>query len=78
MNAARRKAIEAIKSDLEDIKGRIETIQEEEQEYFDNMPEGLQSGSKGEAAEGNISCLEEAANAVEEACDQLTSAMEGQ
>lgn len=34
-------------------------IQDDEQDYFDNMPESLQGGDKGTAAEEAISALED-------------------
>ena len=41
MNNARRKEIEKITADLEAIKERIEALQEEEQDAFDNLPESI-------------------------------------
>ena len=45
----------------------VEAIRDDEQEYFDNMPEGLQGGDKGQVAEAAISQLEEAFSVLEEA-----------
>jgi DNA repair exonuclease SbcCD ATPase subunit len=52
--------------DLEDIKGGIEAIRDEEQEYYDNMPEGLQNSERGETATNNVEQLETALNSMEE------------
>ena len=41
MNKERRKQLDEIISKLEDIKQDIVSLQDEEQEYFDNMPEAL-------------------------------------
>lgn len=67
MNAARRKQIAAIVSEMqalnaqfEDLKERMECARDEEQEYFDNMPESFQSGDKGQVAEAAISALDSA------------------
>lgn len=79
MNKDRRKAIDAVLKDLEalkvaiaalpatdDIQSAIQTIAEEEREYYDNMNENLQGGEKGETAEQAASNLEEAASEAEE------------
>lgn len=69
MNNERRKAIdeviakiEALRDMIGEIGADVETLREEEQEYFDNMPESFQSGEKGERAESAISALDDAAN----------------
>ena len=41
MNNARRKEIENITAELESIKERIEALQEEEQDAFDNLSESI-------------------------------------
>ena len=93
MNKARRTAIEAIKSKVEDIKNYIEgdencdavaqaevlrplkdkvsDLRDEEQEYLDNMPEGLQSGDKGDAAQSAIDELDNAESYLDLAIDNL-------
>lgn len=48
-----------------DSQAVFEEALNEEQEYFDNMPEGLQGSEKGEIAEANISSLEAAIEALE-------------
>lgn len=54
-----------IMSRAEELKSAIETIRDEEQEYYDNMPAGPQSGEKGEAASNVISELDEALTGFE-------------
>lgn len=73
MNKDRRKAIEVIKDRMSEISGlaadlrvEIEAIRDEEQEYFDGMPESFQSGEKGQAAEAAVSSLETACEQLEE------------
>jgi hypothetical protein len=80
VNNARRKvikeAIEALrKLDFEDVKQTVETIKDEEQEYFDNMPENMQGGDKGQAAEQATSALEEAFSYLEDAANNLEEAI---
>lgn len=82
MNKERRKAInEAYKRlceyklafdnlpDLEEIKNELEALRDEEQEYKDNMPDSLQDGEKGNAADEAISHMEEALQRIEEITD---------
>jgi ABC-type transporter Mla subunit MlaD len=47
---------------LESVADDIESARDDEQEYFDNMPEGLQGGDKGQNAEQAISVLDAAAD----------------
>ncbi len=75
MNNTRRKALEDIREKLVDINGDLESLRDEEQEYYDNMPENLQSGEKGQLAEQAadaldiaVSSLEDVLNSVDEAC----------
>jgi uncharacterized protein YukE len=76
MNKARREAIEKVAEQLSDLKDAIEALRDEEQDYFDNMPESFQGGEKGEAAESAISELDDAASSVEAAFDSLMNAIQ--
>ena len=49
----------------------VESTREEEQDKFDNMPESLQSSSRGEDLQTTIEYLESAASQLEEAKDCL-------
>ena len=42
MNSNRRKALQIIIDKVEELKSELETLMDEEQEYFDNMPESFQ------------------------------------
>lgn len=71
MNAKRRKEVESIMSCLEELIERIECVQSEEEEAYDNMPEGLQESERGEQMQEYISNLEDAASSVQDAVDYL-------
>jgi len=71
MNTQRRKVITEIVAKLDTIQAAIFALQEEEQEAFDNLPESLQAGEKGEAMETAVGLLEEAVNSVGDAIDGL-------
>jgi len=73
VNNPRRKDIQSISDKLGDleallseIKDAIESVKDEEQEYYDNMPEGLQGSDRGYAAEAAISNLEDAISMMED------------
>ncbi len=57
MNNPRRKALNKIKDQIEDLKMAIEEVLEEEQEAFDNIPENLEGSERYEKAEDAISYL---------------------
>lgn len=57
MNAERRKRLSAALEQLEAAKSEIEEIQQEEQEAYDNMPEGLQESERGEIIANNAESL---------------------
>ena len=81
MNNVRRKKISKLINELEILNdnynqewlnrciGVLENIKNEEEEAFDNMPEGLQYSSRGMDAEAAIDNLEEALGYLEEAID---------
>jgi hypothetical protein len=73
MNKERRKTLERAKRLIEDArnkvdeaKGIVEEVRGEEQDYFDNMPESLQSGDKGSAADAAVGELDSAWEILEE------------
>ncbi len=73
MNKERRKAIEALKDQIRalataaaGVASEVEALRDEEQDYFDNIPESLQSGDRGQASEAAISSLEYALSSLED------------
>ncbi len=76
MNNARRKEIDKLTAQIEEIKEAIEALRDEEQEAFDNMPESLQDGERGEKMQSAIDALEYAADDLQECLDHLSEASE--
>ncbi len=74
MNAQRRKEIQTVLNELADLRSRVETLQNDEQEAFDNMPESLQQSDRGQASEGAASSLENALTAFDEIESSLNEA----
>jgi len=72
MNNQRRKALAEIGDSLTEIMPALEehldalrSIQEEEEEAYDNMPEGLQMGERGEMSQAAIEAMSEALDALD-------------
>lgn len=76
MNKLRRKWIEKVVDALTESLGEIESIQSEEEEYRDNIPENLQESERYERADEACENLEAAYNSLEEAIDYLNESME--
>lgn len=76
MNNARRKEIDKLTAQIEEIKEAIEALRDGEQEAFDNMPESLQDGERGEKMQSAIDALEYAADDLQECLDHLSEASE--
>lgn len=74
MNKYNRMKISEWIDKLNDIKGEVDAMQEEESNKYDNLPEGLQDSEKGEAIYESVENLESAANSLEEAIDYLEDA----
>lgn len=73
MNKDRRKQLTKIAADIselgvltDDLKERLQTVLDEEQEAFDNLPEGFQSADRGEQMQSAIDVMEGAVNELSE------------
>jgi len=76
MNKTQRNQIEKWIDSLNEIKEGVESMQEDEQDKLDNMPENLQESERGEQMQNGIEDLEAAASSLEESIDFLMSATE--
>ena len=81
MNNQRRKAIQEVMEQLStpldaitDLKEQLEAIMDEEQEYYDNMPESLQGSEKGDMAQEAIDQISEAVFTLDEICSSIEEA----
>jgi uncharacterized coiled-coil DUF342 family protein len=73
VNKQRRRRIEELRDKLSEIKDEIESLRDEEQEYFDNMPEAIAEGQKGQQAEASVEVIEDAVSSLDEAIDYLAN-----
>lgn len=78
MNNTRRRRINELKTQidfvnnqLKDASKRLSSILNEEQDAFDNMPEGLQSSYRGMCSEDAIDLMEEAIDSLDDAIKSL-------
>lgn len=71
MNNSRRKDISIAAALIERARAMLEDAANAEQDAFDNMPESLQDSEKGQTMEEVIGVLEEAAQGLETALDEL-------
>ena len=77
MNKIRRKALQEIYDKLSDLREELETIKDEEDESWENMPENLQGSERYEQSETASGNIDEAMEYLSSACDSIESAMEG-
>lgn len=78
MNKARRKELEKAVSllngaqeNVEKAKEIVETVRDEEQEAYDNLPESIQYGEKGDIMEENINQLDDAFGEIDTIYDSI-------
>ena len=76
MNKHRRKVINELIEQAQELGSKIEEVLNEEQDYFDYMPENLQNSERGQNAEEAICNLEEAQGNIEDCISNLESAIE--
>lgn len=76
MNKYRRNQLQKIYDAISAIQADLEEVRDDEQEAFDNMPEGIQCSERGEMSENAISELDDALYALEELLEHIESAAE--
>lgn len=71
MNNVRRKEIKLVINEIAGLMERLRTIKDDEQDCLDNMPENLQSSTRGEASEEAIDNIESAIGLLADGADEL-------
>ncbi len=74
MNKIRREQLAKLSEEIDSLSSQIEGLMNEEQNYYDNMPESLQDGEKGEIAQTAIENMESALNSLSEASNSIDEA----
>lgn len=77
MNAARRKNLKEILAKLSEVRSDLEAIASEERDAFDNLPQGLQEGDRGQAMDAAATALEDAFSELETMESTLEELLEG-
>ena len=77
MNKQRRKDIDRIIDNIEQVREEMQTVLQEEQDYLDNIPENLQSSERYETAQEAVNALEEAEGIIDDIIEYLMSARDG-
>ena len=76
MNAKRRKRLEDALSLLEQAIDIINEIRDEEEDAYNNLPEGIKESERGEQMSVNVSTLEDAATSIEEAAGSINETLD--
>lgn len=74
MNKQRRTEIQDVMDKLTELRDQVECIQNDEQEAFDNLPEGIQASDKGSMMEEAVNSLQDALDGIDEAVSGLENA----
>ena len=72
MNKSRRATLTMIANALEELKSRLETVRDEEQDAFDNMPESLQESERGEAMQEMIDNIDYANDSLDDVISYIS------
>ena len=75
MNNIRRKALDKLVSRIQDIRDELESIKYEEEECYENIPEGLKESERAEASQEAASSMECAIDYLDSALDEIESAI---
>lgn len=76
MNKERRASLNKAIGLLQEAKDIVAQCRDEEQEFYDNMPENMQSGEKGEKATATADTLSEVDDLLDDAVGKIEEAAE--
>jgi chromosome segregation ATPase len=62
---------ELLKEKVDEIRSDVESIRDEEQDKYDNMPESIQQGEKGDTMQEGIDSLDDLYNELDSLYDEL-------
>ena len=71
MNKARRKSLEKLFDQLEEISVAVEEVKMEEEYVLGNIPENLQTSQRYQDTEENVSDLEDVSAGLSDVCETL-------
>jgi formiminotetrahydrofolate cyclodeaminase len=76
MNKARRKLLNSILEELDELEDQLQGIIDDEQAAYDNLPESIQNGERGQRSSEAIEALEGALDSLSDVRDGIESACE--
>lgn len=76
MNNNRRKTIQGIRDSIIDLQTKLEEVQSEEQDAYDNLPESLQNSEKGQVMYDALDNIESAISSLNEAMEYLDNSIQ--
>ena len=65
MNKERRSVLRALNERLGSIRDEIETVRDEEEEAYYNLPDGIRDGDRGYQMQDNVNDLQEVIDTIE-------------
>lgn len=71
MNRNRRAEVHSLAARISECKDLLQNVIDEEQDYYDNIPENLQSSIRASDSEDCLNMMNEALEKLEEAIDDL-------
>jgi len=77
MNKQRREILQSILNRIEKVISDIESARDDEQEFYDNIPENLRDSHMGQAAEEAIASMDDALSSLDDAFTAIETAMGG-
>jgi len=76
MNNNRRKIIQGMRDSIIDLQTKLEEVQSEEQDAYDNLPESLQDSEKGQVMYDALDNIESAISSLNEAMEYLDNSIQ--
>ena len=76
MNDKQRKDLSQLSNELSAIRSKVEDIQQENQDAYDNMPESFRDGEKGESAQACIDNLQTTLDGIDQAQEGMDAAQQ--
>ena len=75
MNKQRRKELGKIQDQLMDLQTALEELTVEEQDCYNNLPEGIQDSERGEAMTEAVEYMEAAYDNIQDAIDNISEVL---
>lgn len=76
MNKQRRAEITKCVEELEDIKARLDSARDEEEDSLFNLPESIQCSEKGDTMQENVDDLDSVIGLLDDAIDSINEVLE--